>query len=495
MAEVAHAWVLLALTVATVLTRPLRVPVLTLPAGPLYGAPVVLMVVATGPIYAWASSMAVSAGLFDVASAMAAVILLLVSSLVAAMAWGFSLVAELVRVRQQLRASRQMGERFRGLLEAAPDAMVIVDQNGLMMLVNGQTEKLFGYHRDDLLGHPIEMLIPERMHSRHRGHRRDYLQDLRPRPMGTGLELYGRRRDETEFPVEISLSPVRTEDSIVVTGAIRDITERREAELTLQRYMRELERSHRELDDFVYVASHDLKEPLREIANYAAFLAEDTTDKVDAQSREYIESIQRLAQRLSSLIDQLLHYSRLGSAPLSLAQVDLEVLLDEVIEDLRPLLNEMNAEVRRPHRLPILACDGLWVRDLLQNLVTNAVKYNDKAGRYVEIDFIQTDMSAAPASTLPVTLLVRDNGIGIPAQHHLTIFRIFKRLHQRNVFGGGSGAGLTIVKKIVERHGGRIWLESQVGQGTTFFFTLSSDRPIEESIPASPLPRSTGESI
>ena len=138
---------------------------------------------------------------------------------------------------------------------------------------------------------------------------------------------------------------------------------------------------------------------------------------MDAQSREYIESIQRLAQRLSSLIDQLLHYSRLGSAPLSLAQVDLEVLLDEVIEDLRPLLNEMNAEVRRPHRLPILACDGLWVRDLLQNLVTNAVKYNDKAGRYVEIDFIQTDMSAAPASTLPVTLLVRDNGIGIPAQH------------------------------------------------------------------------------
>ena len=137
-----------------------------------------------------------------------------------------------------------MGERFRGLLKAAPDAMVIVDQNGLMMLVNGQTEKLFGYHRDDLLGHPIEMLIPERLTSRHRGHRRDYRQDLRPRPMGgRGSSYHGRRRDETEFPVEISLSPVRTENSIVVTGAIRDITERREAELTLQRYMRELERN------------------------------------------------------------------------------------------------------------------------------------------------------------------------------------------------------------------------------------------------------------
>jgi PAS domain S-box-containing protein len=364
-------------------------------------------------------------------------------------------------------------EKFRGLLEAAPDAIVIVEENGRIVLINVQAERMFGYARAELIGQPVETLIPERTRLQHRGNRAEYFKDLRSRPMGAGLELFCRRKDGTEVPVEISLSPLRTDQGILVSSAIRDISERRRAEATIDRYMRDLERSNKELDEFAYIASHDLKEPLRGIHNYAMFLVEDYGDTLEDQARGHMANIQRLTKRLSLLIDKLLHYSRLGSTPLVLDEVDLDAVVDGIVAELRPVLPEGGVEIRRARRLPTVRCDAIWVRELLQNLIVNGAKYNDKPRPLVEVGYL--DGARAP------TLFVRDNGIGIPTQHQDKIFRIFKRLHDRNQFGGGSGAGLTIVNKIVERHGGRIWLESCVGEGTTFYFTLSGETPAVSS--------------
>ena len=221
---------------------------------------------------------------------------------------------------------------------------------------------------------------------------------------------------------------------------------------------------NKELDEFAYIAAHDLKEPLRGIHNYASFLKEDYADKLDESGRQYIDSIQRLAERLSTLIDRLLAYSRLGSTELAKDTVDVDEVLDAVEEDLSRLWAE-GVELRRVGRLGTAHGDATRIGEVFQNLISNAVKYNDKPSRWVEVG---CDRSGSQ----PV-FYVRDNGIGIPTHHQDSVFRIFKRLHEQNKYGGGTGAGLTIVKKIVERHGGRIWLESVPGEGTVFYFTLN----------------------
>lgn len=223
---------------------------------------------------------------------------------------------------------------------------------------------------------------------------------------------------------------------------------------------------NKELDDFAYIAAHDLKEPLRGIHNYASFLKEDYADKLDESGRQYIDSIQRLAERLSTLIDRLLAYSRLGSTELVKDAVDVDEVLDAVEEDLSRLWAE-GVELRRTGRLGTVYGDATRIGEVFQNLISNAVKYNDKPSRWVEVG---CDKDGAQ----PV-FYVRDNGIGIQPHHQDSVFRIFKRLHEQNKYGGGTGAGLTIVKKIVERHGGRIWLKSVPGEGTVFYFTLSGE--------------------
>ncbi len=232
----------------------------------------------------------------------------------------------------------------------------------------------------------------------------------------------------------------------------------------LARSNSELARSNQELDDFAYITSHDLKEPLRGIANYSNFVIEDSGDKLDEDGRLKLQTIRRLCEHMETLLSSLLHYSRVGRSGLAIKDTDLNVVLAEILESLQIRLQELGVEVRIPQRLPKLRCDPVRVGEVFRNLITNAMKYNDKPHKWVEIGFI--------SQQIPVSFFVRDNGIGIPVQHREAIFRIFKRLHARDKFGGGTGAGLTIVKKIIERHGGRIWVESTVGEGTTFHFTL-----------------------
>jgi signal transduction histidine kinase len=238
----------------------------------------------------------------------------------------------------------------------------------------------------------------------------------------------------------------------------------------------ELQQSNRELDDFAYVASHDLKEPLRGIHNYSMFLLEDYGDRLDADGRAKLETLMRLTRRMETLIDSLLQYSRLGRVDLAIDDVDLNQTVAEVLDNLDINLKAEKADVTVPRPLPTVRCDQVRVGEIFHNLIVNGVKYNDKLRKKVEIGYL----NGHPEEDQPPVFYVRDNGIGIPEKHLDAIFRIFKRLHARDRFGGGTGAGLTIVKKIVERHNGRIWVESEPGEGTTFYFTLAKGDPLAQ---------------
>ena len=273
------------------------------------------------------------------------------------------------------------------------------------------------------------------------------------------------------------------------TGAVTDIDDRVRASQALVAYSRELERvnaelkrSNRDLDDFAYISSHDLKEPLRGIHNYAEFVLEDHGVTLDEDGRGKLQTIIRLSRRMTGQLDALLHYSRVGRGDLAFGAVDLDQVLHEVTDSLRVAIEESAVDIRIPEPLPEMRCERALIGEVFHNLITNAIKYNDKESRWVEITW-RVGEGNQPQ------FCVRDNGIGIDACHHDAVFRIFRRLHGRDEFGTGTGAGLTIVKKIVERHGGRIWLESLVGEGTRFYFVLgdaAEPDDVPERDPATP---------
>ena len=238
----------------------------------------------------------------------------------------------------------------------------------------------------------------------------------------------------------------------------------------------ELQRSNEELDSFAYIASHDLKEPLRGIHNYANFLMEDYVEVLDEDGVAKLQTLVRLTQRMEDLINSLLHFSRLGRAELVRQTVDLDELVQQVRSTLSIARPQSEVEFRIPQPLKSIECDRTQMNELFTNLISNAIKYNDKAQKWVEIGYIEQEPGAKSQELEHSKIFyVRDNGIGIPLEHLDKIFQIFRRLHGRDEFGGGTGAGLTIARKIVERHGGRIWLESILTQGSTFYFTLSAE--------------------
>jgi len=232
----------------------------------------------------------------------------------------------------------------------------------------------------------------------------------------------------------------------------------------------ELERSNVELDSFAFITSHDLKEPLRGIHNYSHMLIESYGEQLDGEGQQKLQTLMRLTQRMESLIESLLYYSRVGRAELMRTEVDLNNLVSETLEMMQLRLQESNAQVHVNGVLPNVYADAVMLREVFENLIGNAVKYNDKESRKIEVGTLAATGAASPV------FYVRDNGIGIDEKHHNDIFHIFKRLHGREQYGGGVGAGLTITKKIVERHGGRIWVESTPGAGTIFYFTLQREQ-------------------
>jgi signal transduction histidine kinase/PAS domain-containing protein len=256
--------------------------------------------------------------------------------------------------------------------------------------------------------------------------------------------------------------------------------ERKQSEEALVMFNSELKKSNEELDEFAYIASHDLKEPLRGIHNYSQFLLEDYYDKIDDDGKSKLKTLPRLTQKMESLIDSLLTYSRLGRTDLAIQFTDLNKILSEVIDSMHISLKEKGINVRVSKALPTIKCDSARISEVFRNLIGNAIKYNDKSDKWIEIGW--RNIHCENANKCQIEFYIRDNGIGIKEKHLKSIFRMFKRLHGRDKYGGGTGAGLTIVRKIIERHGGIIQVESVFGEGTTFYFTVTSQEKFESNI-------------
>jgi PAS domain S-box-containing protein len=372
----------------------------------------------------------------------------------------------------------QMEGRYRGLLEAAPDAMVVVNQAEEIVLLNVQAEKQFGYRRDELVGQKVKNIIPEGFAERLLADALRSAEDALAQQIGTGIELNGRRKNGSEFPIEIMLSPLESAEGILVTAAVRDITTRKKAEAHLLQKVEELNRSNEELQQFAYIASHDLQEPLRMVASYTQLLSRRYKGKLDSDADEFISFAVDGASRMQRLIKDLLAYSRVGTKARDLLATSSEEALKQALINLRGAIEESGAQVTHDP-LPIVVADEMQLIQLFQNLVGNAIKYQNPGVPRVHI-------SAARNGEKRWTFSVRDNGLGIDSQYFEKIFGMFQRLHKREEFEG-TGVGLAMCKKIVERHGGSISVESQLGHGSTFFFALgesekSPSRPSEEMV-------------
>jgi PAS domain S-box-containing protein len=358
----------------------------------------------------------------------------------------------------------QMEGRYRGLLEAAPDAMVVVNQRGEIVLLNVQAEKQFGYSRDELIGQQVKNIIPEGFAERLIADALRSVEDALAQQIGTGIELTGRRKNRSEFPIELMLSPLESAEGILVTAAVRDITTRKKAEANLLSKVEELNRSNEELGQFAYIASHDLQEPLRMVASYTQLLSRRYKGKLDSDADEFIAFAVDGASRMQRLIQDLLAYSRVGTKGKDLLKVSSEEALQQALLNLRGAIEEKGAIVTHDP-LPSVLADEMQLIQLFQNLVGNAIKYQSPGIPKVHI-------SAVENGGKKWTFSVSDNGLGIDSQYFERIFGMFQRLHKREEFAG-TGIGLAICKKIVERHGGNISVESQPGQGSTFRFALA----------------------
>ena len=359
----------------------------------------------------------------------------------------------------------QMEARYRGLLEAAPDAMVVVNQAGDIILLNAQAEKQFGYRRDELLGQPVTNLIPEGFAERLVTDALRSAEDALAQVIGMGLELVARRKDGSDFPIELMLSPLDSADGILVTAAIRDISIRRAAEAELLQKVGALHQSNEELEQFAYVASHDLQEPLRMVSSYTQLLGRRYKGRLDSDADEFIAFAVDGATRMQRLIQDLLEYSRVGTKGRAMAETSSEAAFNAAEMNLRRAIEDGGAIVTHDP-LPMVMADETQLVQLFQNLVGNGIKYRGAAVPEVHVTAVRGGKGRWEFS-------VTDNGLGIDPEYHDRIFGMFQRLHGRDEMAG-TGIGLAIAKKIVERHGGSISVQSQLGAGSTFRYSLGA---------------------
>lgn len=379
---------------------------------------------------------------------------------------GILTVAAIRDVTRRQRAEK----KFRGLLESAPDAMVVVDKLGIINLVNSQTEKLFGYERADIVGQPIEVLVPKRLRKKHPKHREDYYVEHPVRPMGVGLQLFGLRKNGSEFPVEISLSPLESEDGLLVSAAIRDITDRKKAEEDIQKLNQDLkqraaqlEAANKELESFSYSVSHDLRAPLRSIDGFSHILIEDYGGQLPPEGINYLERVRAAAKRMAELIDDLLNLARVTRSPLQPKLTNLSNIVENISNEMKEQSPGRDVALSITPDLMVQG-DPHLLHIALENLVSNAWKFTSKKEHAI-IEFGQQSKNKER------TFYLRDNGTGFDMAYVNKLFGVFQRLHSISEFPG-TGVGLATVHRIITIHGGRIWAEAEEGKGATFFFTL-----------------------
>jgi len=371
------------------------------------------------------------------------------------------------------KRAEQEHRKFEELFRQSPDALMTLEGDGSISSVNNELESMFGYTTKDLVGQHFEVLIPERFQGRYRDWHASWAANPARRVMGDGTEFWGLRKDGTEFPIDCALGPCQVED-IVAIATIRDITDRKEAQDSLDAYSKRLEQSNEHLEDFAVVTAHDMQEPLRKVELFAGRLLAVSGSDLNEWARDNLGRVERSVRRMRRLIDHLLSFARVSTGDLSFESVDLGTLAGEVVDDLHSLIQETGGEVVVGH-LPVIEADPTQMTQLPTDLIGNALKFHrPDVPPSVMVDGQIVDDDRIGGSQM-CRFTVRDSGIGFDEMHTGTIFSMFQRLHGHGEYSG-TGIGLAVCQRIVENHGGEITAVSTPGEGSTFIVNLPVNR-------------------
>ncbi len=367
-------------------------------------------------------------------------------------------------LENQIELANRAQQRFRSIFESAPNGMIVINRQGKVLQANEQALSIFRYASDELEGKSIEHLVPSEQRTQHVVDRGTYCDAPERRAMGGRKTLYGLRQDGSQVPVEVGLNPIGSIDRQEIVASVVDVSERKEYERRIESRNAALERSNRELQEFAFIASHDLREPLRKIISFSKLLLSKDYGEFTPEGREFSGYVVSAAERMRELLDSLLSYSRVASKGKNFQPTDLDQVLEDVLSDLQLAIEETGAEIQASP-LTTIECDASQIRQLIQNIIANSLKYRVKgnvpvvnvSGRVIQDDILQ--------------VCIKDNGIGFDPRYSEQIFEVFKRLHGRETYSG-TGMGLAICRKIVERHQGAIRAEGDPGKGASIYFEL-----------------------
>lgn len=369
-------------------------------------------------------------------------------------------VYDISRRKQAESDLAEQRARLAAIVETAVDAVITIDEHGTIDTFNPAAERLFGYAAAEVVGQNVNLLMPAPYREEHDAYIRHYLETGEKRIIGIGREVVAARKDGSTFPIDLAVSEMRVGERRMFTGLVHDITARKHEEERRNRLIQQLESANEELKNFAYVVSHDLKAPLRAIGSLADWINTDQAKKLDDEGREHLRLLMQRVRRMDGLIDGILQYSRVGRVREAQVAVDLNDIVHEAIAMLAP---PAHIRIEIAPGLPVVRAERTRMLQLFQNLLSNAIKYLDKPKGVIRIAYDTHDDDWE--------FSVSDNGAGIEPRHFQRIFQLFQTLVPKDRVES-TGVGLALVKKIVELYGGRIWVESQPGLGSTFFFTL-----------------------
>lgn len=371
----------------------------------------------------------------------------------------------------------EQASRLKAIIDTAIDGIITIDERGIMESVNPAAATLFDFNIEELIGKNISMLMPEPDHSSHDQYLHAYLTSGHAKIIGIGREVKGRKKNGDVFPFRLAISEVNvTKGARIFTGIIHDLTKQKEDEFKLLQYSKELERSNKELEEFAYVSSHDLQEPLRKIQAFGSRIEEMEADHLTPKGKDYLNRMLSASLRMQGLINDLLSFSRVSAKNKTFQSLDLNQVMKDVLSDLEILIQETEAQII-VNILPTIDADPTQMRQLFQNLISNAIKFSGDQSPLITVEATE---SIADGKEIYAELSFTDNGIGFEEKYLDRIFQIFQRLDGRKF--EGSGIGLAICRRIANKHGGTITAKSTPGNGATFFVTLKKSHPENSAI-------------